>query len=187
MKKIALFASGSGTNAENFMHYFKAHDGITVDCVLSNKADAYVHERARKCGVPSYTFSKQQFNDGTVLAFLRQHKIDFIVLAGYMLMVSNEIMAAYPKAIVNIHPSLLPKYGGKGMHGDLVHQAVVAAGEKETGITIHYINDVYDSGEIVCQKKCAVLPNDTPQQVAEKVHALEYEWFPKVVESLLLA
>jgi phosphoribosylglycinamide formyltransferase-1 len=187
MKNIAIFASGSGTNAENLIRYFQNSETMTVPFVLSNKAKAYVHQRAKSLGVPSYTFTKEEFTNGTVLKFLQENQIDFIVLAGYMLMIDDDMLAAFPLRIVNIHPSLLPKYGGKGMHGDHVHQAVVAAGEKESGITIHYLNDEYDAGDVVFQAVCEVLPTDTPDDVAAKVHALEYEHYPKVVEKLVAA
>ena len=185
MKKIAIFASGSGTNAENIIKYFAGHESIEVPFVLSNKANAYVHQRAKALGVPSYTYTKEEFTNGTVLRFLQENNICFVVLAGYMVMIDDDMLAAYPNQIVNIHPSLLPKYGGKGMHGDKVHEAVVAAGETESGITIHYLNDEYDAGDVVFQAVCEVLPTDTPADVATKVHALEYEWYPKVVEQLV--
>ena len=186
MKRIALLASGNGTNAENIIRYFQGRDDVSVLFVLSNRAQAYVHERARRLGVPSYTYSKEAFQNGTVLRFLQEHAIDLVVLAGYMQMISNDMLEAYPKKILNIHPSLLPKFGGKGMHGDAVHKAVVAAGEKESGITVHYLNDRYDEGEIIFQATCPVLPGDSYEQVAAKVHALEYAWYPKIIEKELL-
>lgn len=185
MKNIAIFASGSGTNAENLIQYFQNHPSMRVSFVLSNKAQAYVHQRALALGVPSYTYTKEEFTNGVVLRFLQEQQIDFIVLAGFMLMIDDVMLDAFPMRIVNIHPSLLPKYGGKGMHGDHVHQAVVAAKETESGITIHYLNDQYDAGDVVFQAVCEVLPTDTPDDVAAKVHALEYEWYPKVVEQLV--
>lgn len=185
MKNIAIFASGSGTNAENLVRYFANHASMRVVFVLSNKAQAGVHARVQPYGIPTYTYTKEEFTNGTVLQLLRQHNIDFVVLAGYMVMIDDDMLEAFPQRIVNIHPSLLPKYGGKGMHGDKVHQAVVAAGETESGITIHYLNDEYDAGDVVFQAVCEVLPADTPDDVAAKVHALEYEWYPKVVEKLV--
>lgn len=185
MKKIAIFASGSGTNAANLVQYFTNHPTIEIPFVLSNKPQAQVHERVKELGVPSFTYTKEEFTGGTVLRLLQEHHIDFVVLAGYMVMIDNDMLEAFPQRIVNIHPSLLPKYGGKGMHGDRVHEAVVANGETESGITIHYLNDEYDAGDVVFQAVCEVLPTDTPDDVAAKVHALEYEWYPKVVEQLV--
>lgn len=185
MKNIVVFASGSGTNAENLVRYFENHPTMQVVFILSNKPQAYVHQRAKALGIPSYTYTKEEFTNGTVLKLLQENNIDFVVLAGYMVMIDNDMLEAFPQRIVNIHPSLLPKYGGKGMHGDKVHQAVVAAGETESGITIHYLNDEYDAGDVVFQAVCEVLPTDTPDDVATKVHALEYEWYPKVVEQLV--
>lgn len=185
MKKVVVFASGAGTNAENLVRYFSNHQEIVIPFVLSSNPNAKVHEKMASLGIPSYTFTKTAFTDGTVLRMLQEHQVDFIVLAGYMLLIDNEMLEAYYQRIVNIHPSLLPKYAGKGMHGDKVHEAVVAAGEKESGITIHYLNERYDEGDVVFQAVCEVLPNDTPDDVAAKVHALEYEWYPKVVEQLV--
>ena len=182
MRRIAILASGSGTNAENIIRYFRQRPDVEIPFVLSNKKEAYVHERARRLGVASYTYAKEAFQDGTVLRFLLSQKIDLVVLAGYMRKISDDMLAAYPNRILNIHPSLLPKFGGKGMHGDEVHKAVVAAGEKESGITVHYLNDRYDEGEVIFQASCPVLPTDSYEQVAAKVHALEYEWYPQVIE-----
>lgn len=186
MTRIALFASGNGSNAENIVRHFSGNDKISVALIVSNKQDAYVHERARQLGVPSYTFGKSEFDDGgRVLELLRSHNVDFIVLAGFLLKVSAPILKCYPQKIVNIHPALLPKFGGKGMYGDRVHEAVVAAGESESGITIHYINENYDEGDVIFQSKCEVLPGDTPADVAHKVHALEYAFYPFVIEKVL--
>ena len=186
MKKIVIFASGSGTNAENLIRYFDRHTDVVFPAIVSNKASAYVHERAKQLGVPSYTFDKEGFENGTVLELLRQEKIDFIILAGFLLKIPDTLLQAYPNRIVNIHPALLPKFGGKGMYGMRVHEAVVAAGEKESGITIHYVNENYDEGEIIFQATCEVLPTDSAEEVAEKVHELEYEYFPQVVEGIII-
>ncbi len=185
MKKIALFASGSGTNVENIVHYFADKKEVIFPFVISNKADAIVHERAKKLNIPSYTFKKSEFEDGTVLEFLRKNGIDLIVLAGFLLKVPEVLIRAYPDRIINIHPALLPRFGGKGMYGIRVHEAVVAAGEKQSGITIHYVNENYDEGRIIFQGKCDILPTDTPEDVAGKVHALEYRYFPEVIEKLV--
>ncbi|HOU67298.1 MAG TPA: phosphoribosylglycinamide formyltransferase [Paludibacteraceae bacterium] len=184
-KKIAIFASGSGTNAENIIKYFSSNKKAEVKLLLCNKKDAYVLERAKNFGIPSVVFTKKEMEEGYVLSFMKENDIDFIVLAGFLLKVSDDLIKNYPNRIVNIHPALLPKYGGKGMYGMKVHESVVAAGEKESGITIHYVNEFYDSGAIIFQKRCSVLPTDTPEDVATKVHALEYECFPKVIDEVL--
>lgn len=186
MKKIAIFASGNGTNAENIIRYFSKSESFNVALVLSNNAKAGVHERARRLGVPSLSFARETFAAGTpIVEVLREHQIDFIVLAGFLCYVARPLLEAYPDKIVNIHPSLLPKFGGKGMYGNRVHEAVLAAGEKESGITIHYINEHYDEGNILFQATCPVRPDDTPESLAARVHALEYEYFPKIIEKVL--
>ena len=186
-KNIAIFASGNGTNAENIIRYFQNSELVNVELVLANKETAFVLERARSLNVPFAYMGKAEWTEGTaVLSLLEDRKIDFIVLAGFLARVPDCILHAYPNKIINIHPSLLPKFGGKGMYGDRVHEAVVAAGEAETGITIHYLNERFDDGEIVVQYKCPVLPQDTAADVAKKVHALEYEYYPKVIDRLLI-
>jgi phosphoribosylglycinamide formyltransferase-1 len=185
MKKVALLASGSGSNVENIIRYFLNNNDISF-FVLSNKKEAYVHERAKELHVPSYTINKSGFESGEALRLLKTHETDFIVLAGFLLKVPEDILKEYPGKIINIHPALLPKYGGKGMYGSHVHEAVVANKETESGITIHYVNENYDEGQIIFRAKCAVLPNDLPGDVAEKVHALEYKHFPEVIERLWL-
>lgn len=186
MIRITIFASGSGSNAENIAEYFRDHADIQVALILSNNPGAYVHERAKKLGIPSYTFSKAAFDEGSaVLHILREYQTDFIVLAGFLLKVSQPLLDAFPRRIVNIHPALLPKYGGKGMYGDRVHRAVVEAGERESGITIHYVNENYDEGDIIFQARCEVIPGETPKDVARKVHELEYAHFPVVIDALL--
>ena len=186
MKNIAIFASGSGTNAENIARYFSKSETIKVAVVLSNNRNVGVHGRVNKLGIPSFVFSRDEFAEGSaVLAKLAEYDTDLIVLAGFMNKISDTLLNAYPGKIINIHPALLPKYGGKGMYGMHVHEAVVAAGEKETGITIHYINEHYDEGNAIFQATCPVLPTDSPDDVAKKVHALEYEHFPQVIEQVL--
>ena len=185
--KTALFASGSGSNAENIIRYFSDNHSIEFPAILSNNVNAFVHERAKNLQVPSYTFSKEDFAAGDkIVTFLRELDVDLIVLAGFMLKIPQNLIDAFPDRIINIHPALLPKFGGKGMYGDHVHKAVVAAGEKESGITIHYVNENYDEGNIIFQAKCEVILTDTPDDVAHKVHALEYEYYPKVIESLIV-
>ena len=185
-KNIAIFASGSGSNTENIIRYFRENEAIQVSLVLSNRSDAYVLERAHRLGVPCNVFPKEDWVAGDeILAVLQEYHIDFVVLAGFLVRVPDLLLHAYPNKIINIHPALLPKFGGKGMYGNRVHEAVVAAGEKKSGITIHYINERYDEGNIVFQAVCPVLPTDSPEDVAKKVHALEYELFPRVIERVL--
>lgn len=183
--RIALFASGSGSNAENIVRYFSGNDAFSFPVIVSNKIDAFVHQRAENLGIPSVTFSYQEFKSGEkVLEFLTENRIDAIVLAGFLLKIPEILIQAYPQKIINIHPALLPKYGGKGMYGHFVHEAVKAAGETESGITIHYVNEHYDEGTIILQQKCPLTTDDTPDSIAEKVHALEYEFFPKAIEQI---
>lgn len=186
-KNIAIFASGSGTNAENIIRYFQENDLIRVALVLSNRSDAYVLERAHRLQVPSEVFLKEDWGSGEqILALLHEYHIDFIVLAGFLVRVPERLLHAYPDKIINIHPALLPKFGGKGMYGDRVHEAVVAAGETESGITIHYINEHYDEGDTIFQAKCPVLPDDSAIDVAQKVHSLEYKHYPLIIERTIL-
>lgn len=186
MTRIAIFASGSGTNAENIINYFKRNKKIEVGCIISNKKDAFVLERAKNLNIPSAFFSKEEFNSTSkVIEYLIQSKINFIVLAGFLLKVPQNLLNLFPQNIINIHPALLPKFGGKGMYGDNVHKAVVEANETESGITIHYVNENYDEGAIIFQAKCKVEQNDTYDMVAQKVHKLEYEYFPQIIEDLL--
>ncbi|MDR1883239.1 MAG: phosphoribosylglycinamide formyltransferase [Prevotella sp.] len=186
MTKVAVFASGSGSNAENIINYFKKNKAADIALVVSNKEDAYVHQRAKKLGVESVTFSGNDFyHTDKVLECLLQKNMDFIVLAGFLLKIPDNLLHAYPNKIVNIHPALLPKFGGKGMYGDNVHKAVIEAGETESGITIHYVNEDYDRGAVIFQAKCPVLASDNYQDVAKKVHALEYMHFPVIIDKLL--
>lgn len=182
-RNIALLASGSGSNAENIIRYFQNSEKLSFPVILSNKADAYIHKRAEALKIPSFTFSKEDFQQGDkILEILKKYDIYGIVLAGFLLKISPKIIAAYPDKIINIHPALLPKYGGKGMYGHHVHEAVKAAGETESGITIHFVNENYDEGNIIFQAKCAVCENNTPEDIAENVHKLEYEYFPRIIE-----
>ena len=187
MINIAIFASGNGSNAENIIRYFLKSEWIRVALILSNREDAFVHTRAQALGVPSRSFRKVEFEEGKpVLDALQAYSVDFIVLAGFLLKVSQPILEGYPDRILNIHPALLPKHGGKGMYGDRVHQVVVNAGDTESGITIHYVNEHYDEGTILFQARCKVLPTDSVDDVAQKVHELEYLHFPKVIEEAVL-
>ena len=187
MKKIAIFASGSGSNAENIIQYFAQKPQFCVKSVFCNVPDAYVLERAKKYRIPSFVFNREEFrNPDKVFRQLQEQEIDFIVLAGFLWLMPSFITAAWPNKIVNIHPALLPAYGGKGMYGHHVHEAVIAAGEKESGITIHYVNDHYDQGAIIFQAKCPVLPTDTPDDLAARVHELEYRYFPQIIAEMIL-
>lgn len=185
MKHIAIFASGSGTNAENIINYFKNKSTITVVRVLCNKQDAKVLDRAKRLEVNSLYFTKEDFFYSDEVLNVLLNEADFIVLAGFLWKIPVEIIKAFPNKIVNIHPALLPKYGGKGMYGMHVHEAVKNNLEKETGITIHYVNENYDDGAIIFQKSVKIDTKDTPEDIAAKVHELEYEYFPKVIEEVL--
>ncbi|MDZ7740043.1 MAG: phosphoribosylglycinamide formyltransferase [Bacteroidales bacterium] len=186
MKNIAIFASGSGTNAQKLMEYFSTRKTAIVKLLLTNKADAFVLERARNFSVPSLVFDRDDFyRNGKVLRVLRENDIDFIVLAGFLWLVPGEIISHYRGRIVNIHPALLPEYGGKGMYGSRVHRAVIENGEKESGISIHYVNEHYDEGDIIFQARCAVKAGDSPESLAARVHELEHSHYPAVVEKLI--
>lgn len=184
LKKIAIFASGSGTNAQKIIEYFADNKAITVDSLWSNNPDAYALKRATAMGIETYVFNRRQLYDTPdVRQILHKRGIDLIVLAGFLWLVPETLINDF--TIINIHPALLPKYGGKGMYGMKVHRAVVDSGDKETGISIHYVDNIYDNGKLIFQAKCPVDADDTPEQVAEKVHQLEYEYFPVIIERLL--
>ncbi len=182
-KRIAIFASGNGSNAENIIRYFQKEDSeAEVVLVVSNRADAKVLQRAEALGIPAIVVPKKDFNNESFMTgLMRDNGVNLIVLAGFLLMIPDFLISLYPEKIVNIHPSLLPKFGGKGMYGNHVHEAVVAAGEKESGITIHFVNENCDGGRIIYQATTPVEPTDTPDDVAAKVHALEYLHFPRVI------
>ncbi len=186
MINIAIFASGSGTNFQATANYFAGHARVRVKLLLCNRPDARALQRARESGVDSFVFTRDELYRGdAVLRALRGNDIDFLVLAGFLLKIPGNILAAFPERIVNIHPALLPKYGGKGMYGMRVHNAVIEAGDKFSGITIHMVNEDYDSGSIVSQHTCEVREDDTPESLAQRVHKLEHHWYPRVVEKLL--
>jgi phosphoribosylglycinamide formyltransferase-1 len=187
MRNIAIFASGSGTNAENIINYFSNKNSARVCLVMSNKREAYVLKRAAAHNIKSVFFERNEFySSGRVLDYLLLNKIDFIVLAGFLWLVPENILKKYESRIINIHPALLPKYGGKGMYGEKVHKAVINNNDNESGITIHYVNPFYDAGDIIFQIRCKVDPSDTPDSLAVKVHALEYEYYPKIIEDLII-
>lgn len=188
MKKysIAIFASGNGTNAEKIIRYFHNHQSIDIVVVLSNNPDAFALERARNLNIKAVSFSKEEFNDGSVVHQLHRLGVTHVVLAGFLWLIPKNLIERYPDRIINLHPALLPKFGGKGMYGLRVHEAVKQAGEVETGITIHVVNDRYDEGKVLFQKSCPVTANQSPQQIAACVHELEYEYYPKVIEQWIL-
>ena len=183
MKNIAIFVSGNGTNCENIIQYFSGHAEIGVSLVVSNRADAYALVRAKRQNVPTVVISKDEFCDEVkVLALLRQYNVDFIVLAGFLLKIPLYLIEAYPRKMLNLHPALLPKFGGKGMYGHHVHQAVWEARETETGITIHWVTAEYDRGPIIAQFRTPIAPSDTPDDIAARIHELEQRHFPQVIE-----
>ena len=187
-KNIAIFVSGSGTNCENLIRYFQGNDDINCELVVSNKADAYALVRAQNLGVATAVVPKDQLNDETfVMSLMNDHQIAFIVLAGFLPLVPDFLIEAYPRRIINLHPALLPKFGGKGMWGHHVHEAVKAAGETETGMTVHYVTPVCDSGEIIAQYRVTLSPDDTAEDIADKEHQLEMKYFPEVVEKVIRA
>ncbi|MDN3668813.1 phosphoribosylglycinamide formyltransferase [Echinicola jeungdonensis] len=185
MKKIAILASGNGSNAEEIINYFKHNPKVEVACIASNKPEAYVLERAKNHEIHHFSFTKKEMEEGILEKTFQELKIDLVVLAGFLIKVPDGLLHLYPERIINIHPALLPKFGGKGMYGLHVHRAVKEKGEKETGITIHYVNEKYDEGRIIFQEKVEVEEKDSPEEIAQKVHALEHKYFPKVIESLL--
>ena len=186
MKNIVVFASGSGTNAENIIRFFESSNFAKVTCVISNRADAYVLVRAKKLNVNIKYLNKDAFyNTNEAFDFITALNPDLIVLAGFLLLVPSNIISTFPKRIINIHPALLPKYGGKGMYGDKVHNAVIENKEHESGITIHYVNEKYDEGDIIFQKSCPVFADDNAESLAKRIHQLEYEFFPKVIQMVL--
>ncbi|MDD6003225.1 MAG: phosphoribosylglycinamide formyltransferase [Bacteroidales bacterium] len=187
MWNVTIFASGSGSNAENIFNYFKDSKLVRVGLLITDNPKAFVIERCRRHSVPCLVLSKRLIDDTDfMLGVLRDFRTNFVVLAGYIKLVPDYIVAAFDQRIVNIHPSLLPKHGGKGMYGSRVHQSVLDSGDKESGITIHFIDNDYDRGSVIFQAKCPVLPDDTADTLAQRVHALEYEYYPKVIEDTII-
>ncbi|MCX2493432.1 MULTISPECIES: phosphoribosylglycinamide formyltransferase [unclassified Pedobacter] len=185
-KRIAIFASGSGSNAQKLMEHFKRSNEIEISLVLTNNADAYVLQRADNFEIPTHIFDRNEFyQTDEVVDLLKNLEIDFIVLAGFLWLIPKNLIHAYPGRIVNIHPAILPKFGGKGMYGDHVHQAVMAAGEAEGGITIHYVNENYDEGEYIYQARYRIDKNDNLEMVKFKGQQLEHQHYPRIVESLV--
>ena len=184
MRNIAIFASGSGSNAENIIRHFKNHPRIRIDSVWSNKKEAFVLQRSKALGIESRYFTREEFWDThQMIRELQQRNIDLIVLAGFLWLVPPDFVDAF--TIINIHPALLPKYGGKGMYGSFVHESVVRNLEKESGITIHLVNKEYDKGDHLLQIKCPVFPDDSPDMLAARIHELEYQYFPGAIEEFL--
>ncbi|MBL0331159.1 MAG: phosphoribosylglycinamide formyltransferase [Bacteroidetes bacterium] len=187
IKNVAIFASGEGTNAQTIIDYFKSSKDVKIALVVSNKSTANVLNRATNNNIPTLLIDKHSFFEtNEVVDFLKKTNIDLIVLAGFLWMIPKNLIVAFPNKIVNIHPSLLPKFGGKGMYGMHVHEAVIAAKEKESGISIHFVNEQYDEGKIISQHKCDIQEYDCAEDLAKKIHELEYEHFPKTIENLLL-
>lgn len=185
MDNIAIFASGSGSNAQNIIEHFNGGTKAAVKIIICNNPNAYVLERAARANVPTAVLPREELiceTPGKLMSLLKENSIDYIILAGYLLKIPRSLTEMYRGKIINIHPALLPKFGGKGMYGMNVHKAVVEAGEKMSGITIHLVDEKYDSGKILFQAKCPVFPEDTPEDVAEKIHLLEQEHFPETIE-----
>lgn len=184
---IALFASGSGTNVENIYNYFKNNSDIKITSVLCNRADAYVLTRAKKLDLDFLLFNRSDFeNPDHILAYLEAKNVNFIVLAGFLWLIPDWLIERFPNRIINIHPALLPKYGGKGMYGDVVHKAIFENKESETGISIHYVSKNYDEGSIIFQKHVKIDASDTPDSIASKVHELEYLYYPTIIEKIVV-
>ena len=185
-KRIAIFASGSGSNAQKIMEHFKRHAEAEVVLILTNNPSAYVLQRADNFEIPSHIFTRQEFYDtDDVIRILKNLQVDLIVLAGFLWLVPPDLLQAFPNKIINLHPALLPKYGGKGMYGDNVHKAILAANEEESGITIHFASEQFDEGEIIHQSKFKIEPGDNLEMVKFKGQQLEHQYFPKVIENLL--
>ena len=186
MKRVVIFASGSGTNAENLIKFFHNRDNVSVIQVLTNNPHAKVLERAKKLNVSALSFNKIAFTQSNdVLSLLKANNPDLIVLAGFLWKFPEQILKAFPNKVINIHPALLPKYGGKGMYGKKIHKKVLESKDKETGITIHFVSEGYDSGEIIFQKKLKINEKDEASLIEKRIHNLEYEFYPKVIASLL--
>lgn len=183
---IAIFGSGNGSNAQHISEYFANNNKVNISTFIANKKDAYIIERAQKLGIPCRIFNRNDFYyTNNVVDYLKEMEIDIIVLAGFLWLIPENILQAYPQRIINIHPALLPLYGGKGMYGMNVHQAVIDNKEVESGITIHFVNDKYDEGSTIFQAKCNITPKDTAETLAQKIHLLEYEHFPKTIENVI--
>lgn len=186
MQQITIFASGAGSNAKKIIEYFHGHKDITVSLIVCNKAGAGVLKIAEQAGIPTLLIEKEKFFRGNAYADeLKERGIGFIVLAGFLWKIPDALIKAYPGKIINIHPALLPNYGGKGMYGGFVHEAVINNKDKESGITIHYVDEHYDHGDIIFQARCTIEERDTPEELAKKIHLLEHEYYPKIIEATI--
>ena len=185
--RIAIFGSGNGTNAQRISEYFAENPEVEVNTIITNKKDAYIVQRAKNLGIDCTYFSRHDFFEtDNVLNYLKERNIDYVILAGFLWLVPQNLLSAFPKRIINIHPALLPKYGGKGMYGEHVHEAVIANHETQSGITIHFGDEHYDRGTTIFQATCDITPDDTPDSLAQKIHKLEHEHFPVVIEKVVL-
>lgn len=185
--RLAILGSGNGTNAQQISEHFANHQQVEVNCIIYNKKDAYIAQRAKNLGIDAQYFGRADFYDSSaVLDYLKERHIDWVILAGFLWLVPQNLLEAFPNRIINIHPALLPNYGGKGMYGHHVHEAVVANRETESGITIHLVDQHYDRGTILFQAKCQLSPEDTADSLAQKIHLLERDYFPKVIEETVL-
>ena len=186
MKNIAIFASGNGTNAQRIAEYFSDNQNINICLIISNNKDAFVLQRAKNLSIPSIYYNRSDFYETEKInTILKQNSVDLIVLAGFLWLIPQKLIKDFSEKIINIHPALLPKFGGKGMYGNKVHKSVIEAGEKESGISIHFVNEKYDEGKIIFQKKVAIQSNDNHESLAKKIHQLEYKYFPQVIEKML--
>jgi phosphoribosylglycinamide formyltransferase-1 len=187
MHNLAIFASGSGTNAQRIIEYFSGHALISINLVLSNNPNAFVLTRAANLGIPTVVFNRSEFyNSQYINDLLVLKNTDYLILAGFLWLIPSNLLSCYNGKILNIHPALLPKHGGRGMYGARVHEAVIAAGETESGISIHLVNEKYDEGRVIFQARCAVNPEDTPETLAKKIHELEHRYYPEVIEREIL-
>jgi phosphoribosylglycinamide formyltransferase 1 len=184
--KIAIFASGNGSNAQRIYDYFSGKGILEIAAIYCNNPEAYILERAKNLNIPSVLFNRPTFyQTQEILEDLMNRKVDWIILAGFLWLIPDYLLKAFPNTIVNIHPALLPKYGGKGMYGNRVHEAVIASGDAQSGITIHFVNEAYDEGQVIFQETCEVTSIDTPESLALKIHGLEYRYFPEVIEKII--
>ena len=186
LPRIAIFASGNGSNAQRIADFFSGKGILEIAAIYSNNPDAYVLERAKMMNIPSIIFNRNMLNQThEILDDLIARRVDWIILAGFLWLIPEYLLKAYPQKIINIHPALLPNYGGKGMYGARVHEAVIASGDTESGITIHFVNEKYDEGQVIFQEKCLVEREETPESLALKIHELEYKYFPEVISKLV--
>lgn len=188
MKNIAILASGNGSNAENIINYYRNNSTIYVKLIITDNPNAFVIERAKQLGVSCIYLTRSSIRNGNeLLEILKENRIDWVVLAGFLMLIPKNVIDEFKNKIINIHPALLPKYGGKGMYGIYVHKKVIENGDNISGITIHYVNESYDEGDIIFQKSCDVAPYDNEETLAQKIHELEYQYYPKIIEQTILS